>query len=174
MLTDDLHQTEPRLLAQMLAVDGQERRCWLRGELGAVLRHQLAAPVEFDLSRLDPRAARRLHQAMRTSVPRIRSFADLFRHPRPPLTLLELTKQFAKASRNHPEGPLPEEIASVLYYASIVAARLRWGRRITDLDDTALAQALRWGLHQAWVDDKTRTLFRKGWQALGRPDEEWT
>jgi hypothetical protein len=162
------------LLAQLLALDAPEAPGWLPGELGAVLRHQLTAPVEFDLGRLDPSAARRLQRALRAAVPTIRTFADLFRHPKPPLPLLELTKQFAKASRNHPESPLPEEVASVLYYASIVAARLRWGRRITDLDDDALAQALQWGLQQEWMDDETRTLFRQGRQALGRLDEEGT
>jgi len=172
MLTHDLHHTEPRLLARMLAIDNEEMPCWLLSELGAVLRHQLMAPIEFDLSRLDPQAALRLQRELRTAVPRIRSFADLFRHPRPPLKLLELTKQFAKASRNHPESPLPEEVASLLYYACIVAARLRCGRRISDLDDDALAKALRWVLQQEWLDAETRTLFRQGQQALGRTDEE--
>jgi hypothetical protein len=156
----------------MFALDAGEARCWLSGELGDILRHQLTAPVDFDMSRLDPQSARRLRRTMAASVPRIRSFADLFRHPRPPLKLLELTKQFAKASRNHPESPLPEEIASILLYGSIVAARLRWGQRISDLDDDALLRALRWCLQQEWLDDAMRSLFLRGWRALGRTDED--
>jgi hypothetical protein len=171
VLALDVHNTDPRLLARMLDLDALNGRGWQPEELSAILRHQLAGPMEFELNnsstvrRQGRRAVRRL---------RIRSFADLLHHPRPPLKLLQLTKEFAKASRNHPDSPLPDEVASLLYFASIVVARLRWGRRISDLDDVALGHGLRWGAEQAWVDDATRRLFREGLAFLSCREEELT
>src|SRR5262249_24592385 len=126
---------------------------------GAILRHQLTAPVRFDLGR----PAR--------SVRRFRSFADLLHHPRPPLALLTMTKDFAKASRSHPDRPLPQPGATLLYFASILVARVRPGRRISGVGDAALCRGLRWSVGQPGVDAAVRRLFREGLARLDRPRE---
>jgi hypothetical protein len=159
VLAPDVHSTDPRRLARMLEPADSEAPGWRPDELGAILRHQLTAPVRFDLGR-PARAGRR-----------VRSFADLLHHPRPPLALLTMTKEFAKANRSHPDRPLPEPVAALLYFASILVARLRRGRRITDLGDAALCRGLRWGVGQPWVDAAVRRLFREGLDRLDRPRE---
>ena len=52
MPADELDKTEPPRLAEMLALDGRPGRAWRAEELSAVLRHQLDAPLEFDLGDL--------------------------------------------------------------------------------------------------------------------------
>jgi hypothetical protein len=73
-----------------------------------------------------------------------------------------LTKDFAKACRISADSPIPREIATVLYFASIAVARLRCGRRITELTDTAVRKGLDWALGQPWLDEATRRLLEEG------------
>src|SRR5688500_12051193 len=161
MPADELDKTEPPRLAEMLALDGRAGQVWRAEELSAILRHQLDAPLEFDLGELSdeyaavapPAAAGTLHWRV--------TFGELLHHARPPLPLVERAKRFAKACRNHPEGPLPVEVATVLYFALIVVARLRCdgAPRISALDDAALVEGAHWALAQEWLDERTRGLF---------------
>jgi hypothetical protein len=86
------------------------------------------------------------------------SFSDLFNHATPPLQLLQLVKDFAKANMDHPESGLPREIATALYYTSIAAALLRLDKRISQLPDADLQRGLRWAQEQRWLDEKTKGL----------------
>lgn len=121
---------------------------WSEGEIKAILQHQLDAPLEFDLSRLEHAEASLA--GLRGGS--IRTFRELLAHARPPLALLELTRRFAKTCRSQPEGPVPDEVSTVLYLAAIAAARLAWGQRISRLDDSAFRHALDWALEQSWLD----------------------
>jgi hypothetical protein len=121
-----------------------------------VLRHQLGAALREDLGRFAPASA----------DPTPATFGELLHHPDPPLELLEGVRRFAKAQRDQVGSALPEEVAAVLYYAAIVAARLRCRQRLSHLDDDALAAGLRWALGQPWLDDPTRTLLRVGLDAV--------
>src|SRR5262249_34840287 len=105
------------------------------------------------------------------------NFAGLLSQPAPPVPLLELVKDFAKkseekrkgaAAQNPAEGagPLPANVATVLYYASIIAARVKCGVRISKWDDARLRQGAQWALEQPWVDEPLRELFRAGLQTL--------
>ena len=163
----EIQESDSRLLARMMEVGADPRRLWRPEELGAILRHQMSAAVEFDLGTLERGRARKLRTLASAEGLLVRSFADLFDHPHPPLEFLEMTKQFAKASRHHPDSPLPKEVAAVLYFGSIVAAMLRLGRRITRLDDDALRRGLRWLAAQPWLDERSRALFNEGLEFLG-------
>ena len=69
------------------------------------------------------------------------------------------TRRNNRASSQHsPHSPVPHEIASVLYIASIAAALVRCRRRITGLTNDALAEGFRWELSQPWLDAPTRAL----------------
>jgi hypothetical protein len=129
--------------------------------LESILKHQLAAPVEFDLQTLDSGSQRLLRAAAACDGEQatIRTFADLFHHASPPLQLLRLAKEFAKAHLNHPDSPLPKEISSILYYASISVALHRLGKRITWLTEDQLRQGVENALAQPWLDDRLRALF---------------
>jgi hypothetical protein len=158
-------KSRAKKLAALMAT-GQERAdLWRPEELAAIYRHQMSAPVMVDLGAFDPRTATRLRTLGEAQGLLLRSFDDLFHHPAPPIELLELVKDFAKANLDHPESGLPREIAAALYYASIAAALVRLDARISQLPDADLQRGLRWAMGQAWLDEKAKELLT---QASGK------
>jgi hypothetical protein len=146
-------------LASLLASGGEPSRVGRPGELAAIFRHQLAAPMAVDLRACDARTALRLRHLGETPGLALNTFGDLFHHPAPVLELLNLVKDFAKANVDQPESGLPGEIATALYYTSIAAALVRLDTRITQLPDAALQTGLQQTLAQSWLDDQTRALL---------------
>lgn len=151
--------TDPKKLAEFIDSCRAGGTVWRPDDLAAVLRHQMSAPVQFDLAILDPRLGEQVRLLAASQGLVLNSFRDLFRHPNPPLKLLEMVKDFAKRAAAGTEGPLPREIASVLYYASITAAEFRCQARISKLSEEELRRGLEWALSQSWLDDETRNLF---------------
>jgi hypothetical protein len=151
----------PEPLAALLAAGEAPSGLWRPEEMAAIFRHQMAALLEADLGGLTPPAARRLEAMAAAQGAPARSFADLLRHPSPPLELLEMVKDFAKTNADHPENGLPKEIAAVLYYACIAAALLRLKARISKLPDADLGRGLRWAAAQPWLDEETKQLLAR-------------
>jgi hypothetical protein len=145
----------PRRLAYLLDLTETVTQPWRAQELSAILKHQLSATIESDLA---PEAARDKGSAHRVNA---RTFGDLFHHAAPPIELLRSVKDFAKANRNHPASALPNEIATLLYFASIAVARTRCGRRITRLSEKEIREGIGWALAQDWVDSGTKSLLRE-------------
>jgi hypothetical protein len=160
---EDIQRTSREMLAGIL--HGQESPpAWQPGELRDILQHQLAAPLAFDFSAEGV--------PISTAPPAagaIATFGELLAHPRPPLLLLEMTKDFAKRF-GQPGGALPEEVGKVLYYAAIFCALLRHQRRITTLDDDTLRTGAEWALRQDWLHASLAGLFREGMAALLPPN----
>ncbi|HMF15511.1 MAG TPA: hypothetical protein VKE94_24525 [Gemmataceae bacterium] len=161
MTEPDLQGTDPRILARFLDVEDAPRRLWSPEELGAILRHQLDSSVQLDLETLGAPLASRLQALPVAHQPGRLTFRDLFQLADPALELLNLVKLFAKASRVRGESVLPAEIATVIYLTSIVLARLRRERRITEQSDESLLYGIQWVIDQPWVDEKTHALFRE-------------
>lgn len=159
-------EAPPEILVQIMKLRDKPERFWRPEELGDVLKHQLAAPMDVGLSRLDKGAARRLRTVCAAEELLLNSLGDLFSHPHPPIEMLVLVKDFAKAIGHHPDSPIPEEISTVIYLAAIVVAMVRCGERITDLDDAALRESVQWALSQKWLDAETRLLFQEGSRAI--------
>jgi len=157
------------LLARMMELKGDEGALWDSDDLEGMWEHQLAASLEADLGDLRPGLRARLEELVAPGGPPLATFRDLLEHPDPPLELLELTKQFAKRCRSNPEGPLPDDIATVLYLAAIAAAMTRCGSRITKLSDEGMGHGLRWALRQPWLDRSLRELLGQGCDAFGGP-----
>jgi hypothetical protein len=155
----DLSDSDPVSLSNLMDEQSMDAPAWNADELAAILRHQMSAPIGVDLENLGAPAADRMRTLSDANGLLLKSFAELLHHPNPPIPLLQLTKDFAKAHRSHPDSPLPREVANVLYYATVIVARLRCGRRISRLDDHALLQGMRWTLSQNWLDPATRSLF---------------
>jgi hypothetical protein len=153
-------------LAALMATGEEPARLWRPEELGAILRHQMSAPIMVDLGAFGPRAAARLTALSEAQGLLLKSFGDLFHHPTPPLELLELVKDFAKANLDAPEGGLPAEIATVLYYASIAAALVHLAARLSQLPDAELRRGLRWAAGQSWLDEKTAGLLARALDKL--------
>jgi hypothetical protein len=152
-------------LASLLASGEERAKLWRADELAAIFKHQMAAPILVDLGTFDSRTATRLRTQSEAQGLLLKSFADLFHHPAPPIELLELIKDFAKANLDHPESGLPDEIATTLYYTSIATALVRLDTRITQLPDADLQRGLRWAMEQPWLDAPTKELLA---QALNK------
>jgi hypothetical protein len=161
-----INDTDPARLAELLQISDGNDRLWRPEELGHILRHQLAAPVEFDLGALGRGPARRLRSLAGAQGLLLKSFGELLEHASPPVELLEMTKRFAKAHCHQPDSPVPREIATLLYYASIAAALVRCRKRISALDDAALRDGFAWSRQQAWVDERLLRLFDEGLELL--------
>lgn len=160
-------RSDPERLARVFAAALEDQVTYSQEELGAIMRHQLAAAVEFDLGGLDP-GGQRLLQAAGACGQRggIRTFRELLFHEHPPIQLLQLTKDFAKNHLHHPDSPLPPEIALALYYASIVVALVRLNRSLTWLTPADLVRGLRRMLSQHWLDNDLRRLYQAGLDRL--------
>jgi hypothetical protein len=158
-------KSRAKKLATLMATGEERAKLWRPDELAAIFRHQMSAPMLVDLGTFDPRTATRLRTLSEAQGLLLKSFSDLFYHTAPPIELLELIKDFAKANLDHPESGLPGEIATALYYTSIAAALVRLDARISQLPDADLQRGLRWTMEQAWLDEKTKELLAK---ALGK------
>jgi hypothetical protein len=160
MHDNDLNGTDAHTLARILDLEDTSRRIWSGEELHAILKHQLATGIQFDLENLGPAYQARLRALPASAQPGKLTFGELFESPSPSLELLKLTKQFAKASRISNENALPAEIATALYLASIVVARIRLGERISAQTDESLVNGIQWVLDQPWIREPLRGLFR--------------
>jgi len=158
----------PHRLARLLALEESSEGDWRPEELGAVFQHQWSAPVAFDLTVLGSSAAGKMRTLSDAQGLLLKSYRDLLLHPCPPLELLVLTKEFAKAHQANPGSPLPREVSLALYYTAIFSAWVRLGQRISTLDDLALGEAAECMLAQPWVDEPTKALFREGLERLDR------
>src|SRR5205814_8331498 len=74
---------------------------WQPAELATMLKHQLAAPLGADLHKLSPDLAQRYDESVASAssvgaggaTPK--TFGELFTSPEPPLSLLQVVKDFA-------------------------------------------------------------------------------
>ena len=160
-----LHSS-PKGLAALLNSGSTSARLWRTQELAAIFRHQLSAPVLVDLGRFDVGTAAKLRGLTESQGLLLKSFSELFRHPCPPVELLTLAKDFAKANMNHPESALPREIATAIYYLSIAAAWVRLGGRISKLPDADLRRGFSWVCSQDWIDPESKDLLMEAGEGL--------
>jgi hypothetical protein len=147
----DLDHSAPPQLAELLSLEPAAPENWRPEEFAAILQHQLDGPVEPDPGdATSPDAA--------SAIP----LGELLSADRPPLPLLQRAKRFAKACKNHPDAPLPAEVATAIYFATIAAAWLRCGgARISSLPDEQLSAGFRWAVAQPWLSPALVTLFHQ-------------
>lgn len=170
MKDDSLNMQEPKTLLKLLKVGRETEGAWGPGDLGAILRHQLAAPLSFDLAETaDAREGEAPSEPQSPGLARSPAlpqtpgtFADALHGSGASVELLGLIKDFAKSAGDEREGGLPREVATLLYYLSIAAALVHHGMRITSLNDEGLRQGMSWALGQGWIDEKTRGVLREG------------
>lgn len=154
-----LSDRDPQQLSKIMDFDDTESP-WQAHEMGAVLRHQLAAPMVFG----PEDGAWGSSRAPAT-------FGELLSRTDPPLPLLKLMKDFARTHTIQPHSPIPREIAMVLYFAAILAALVRHGARISGLDDEPLRKGVLAVLENDWLDEPTRTLLTQGLRQLTTTEE---
>lgn len=136
-------------------------------ELRILMAEELSGPLEFDLSGLDQGEARRLLLRARTQGLLVRSLGELFQHPKPPLDLLKLAKDYFKLNQSHPKSDLPADVALGLYYLCIAVALWRHQQRITSLGRDELAAAFRWMQSQTWMDEASKRAASEAARVIG-------
>jgi len=162
----DIRTSDAQSLADMMNLDADGPEPWNPEDLGTILEHQLLVPVASDVGGLGKQLAGRPDLVRSLQDLGITSFNDLLHHPRPPVELLKLTKEFAKDCRSHADSPLPDEIATILYFLSIVVAMQKCTQRISQLNHAGLRYGLDWALEQTWLDAPTRKLLEDGRRAV--------
>ena len=70
-------------------------------------------------------------------------------------------KRFAKRARNSARGFLPDEVATVLYFACIAVGVMRCGTRISRMDEDKLRHGVAWAAGQEWGDPLTHGIFQE-------------
>lgn len=135
---------------------------WSPEDYEPLLAHELRTPLRDELDRLARDPA--LPTADKAWLEK--SFAELFMHPEPPVPLLWEVKDFAKTQRLL-GGHLPQEVATVLYYAAVAVALCRRGERISSLTDSELVKGIEWVLARDWVHRKLKGVFTDARRRLG-------
>lgn len=149
-------------LSKLMSLDEAAPEAWGEKDLPALLRHQMSAPLKFDLSSVSQSESEeetRDQTLSDAAASQIRTFRELYEHPRPPLALLNWAKDFFKQQAGPSTKRRPEqEVAYLLYLLSILIPRVRLGTSITTLTDADLVKGLTWAASRKWLDAKTKEL----------------
>ena len=163
-------RSDAQQLSQIMSWDEATPDAWNDQDLAAMLRHQLAAPLEADLSHLElpkSEAKTRDETLGKAASAQVRTFQDLFQHPQPPLALVKWAKDFFKQQAGTAASRRPEqEVAYLLYLLSILIPRIRLGTRISKLSDTELRKGIKWAVSRKWLNGPTRKLCVLGQREL--------
>jgi hypothetical protein len=156
----------PERMADLLSGTAHAQVTWTPREIEAIYRHQLATPLQVELGALPATEAKTLTGLADAGGLLLKSIGDLLHHPHPPATLLTMLKDFAKRLMEHPQSPLPRDVASLLYWAAIASGLAHGGRRLTSLTNDRLLEGFRWAASQSWVDATTVELIRSAEHTL--------
>src|SRR5215471_10011388 len=121
-------------VSKLMRLDETRSEVWQTDDLAAMVRHQLAAPLELDLDGRHDTEKRRDagNSDGDLAQPELRTFGDLFGATRPPLDLLQRSQKFFKQQLAERAKNSPDRKVSYLFYlVSIVVARMRAGARIS-------------------------------------------
>jgi len=160
---------ESSRLAILFGVGTQREIGWLEDDLRDLLQHQLEMPLAKELY-LEASQLRALELAGSDSVQQpLRTFGDLLTHDAPPVWLLESVKEFAKTADSRHDHPLPEKIATALYYLTIASALVRLKRQITSISEDGIFEGLTWLIRQTWVGAREKRLATQATEGLIGP-----
>lgn len=142
-------------LARLLVPDLEEREVWSVSEMGAMLKHQLAVPLELELK------TNEMSGADAASIPSGMTFREALFGDGATLTVLRHIKDYAKWHLLRKDRILPPELVRVIYYGSVANARRRFGDRITSLADSDCRTGIEWVSKQEWVESEVRQWFQE-------------
>jgi len=160
--TQTIFLSGPASLARVLAQDQPDGALWAQQEMRAMWEHQMAAPIEADLDMVQPPNSSAAGEPAEAAGFVGKSFRDLLENSNPPLSLLKLTKDFAKRTFKEAEDSQFKEIAAALYYASYAAGLTHCGQRLGGMDTVELRGGFDWALGRTWLDGQTRKHISDG------------
>jgi hypothetical protein len=121
---------------------------WNDSELEAIFLHQLRTPV--------------------SGAGATGTFEDHLLAEIGDAQILQSIKSFCKASKDDSASGIPGDVCHVLYFASIAAAQIHAGSRLTSLDNASLATGFRWAIGRSWIPQQIKQLLQKAHDALGQ------
>lgn len=155
MVDDPLH--EPKRLLTLFSLGNEDSPSWLPNELGSILSHELDTSLRTALREAPDDPVSELKGEWSSDAATVRT---LLSHPNPPLPLLERLKRITKKASSVNDGPLPKEVATLLYVASILVAQQRAGEPISNLDEPALRERVQWAARRKWLAPILGELFQ--------------
>ncbi len=138
-----------------------ERVTWADRDYGPMIEHQMNAPLAGDLGQLIPDIRDTLAETP------VRTFRELLLHPHPPASVLRLVKDFAKQLCRSPQYAYPEQVATVLYYATLAAAETRIHIAITNLPRSEIRRGYTWAHNRPWIPPDLSRLFEEALATQG-------
>jgi hypothetical protein len=153
-------------LGRALELSSDAPHPWTPDEIAAIYRHELNAPLHVELGALDESSAARVGELLASVGTESRTIGGLLHSREPPVEMLMMLKDFTKALIDHPDGPLPREVAGAIYWSSIAVALARRGQRITSQDDAKLLAGFNWTVGRPWLDPQSAQLLRAALSAL--------
>ena len=157
-----LSAAKPELLGEFLNSVSEDASTWSETDLRAMFDELLATPLKINLADLDSCLAEEVRAWCAGEDLAVKTLGDILRHPNPPLGLLRLIKDFAKANIHHYACPWPFEIARLIYYLTNAAAISRRSSSISKLTSAETRQGFMWAVQQPWVDENARQLLSDG------------
>jgi len=146
-LPADPHLDESCLFAQMLDLP-RGQHVWSPLELEAILDQQLALPAtDFGLPQV----------VLAASSPTLLDVLTIL--PSTSTAFIQI-KHWAKSQATSPAPTIPREVAKVLYFAALSAARISGHTRITHLPNRVLAVSLMDLVEQGWIPAPLQKLFQ--------------
>ena len=165
-------KSTPEQFSRLMRLDETAPEAWERGDLAAMVRHQLSATLEFDLNtlKLDARERTELaHSGGAAARSSFRTFGDLFQASHPRVDLLQFSQRFFKQKvTERAKGSPEQKVVYLFYLLSIVVARIRAGARISKLSDAALLAGIQSIMNRPWVDQQIRELLVEGHKRITR------
>ena len=158
-------ESNPKELACLLSIRGTPEGNWQAAELGDLLRDCLAAPtsaylwghgqpVEFAADSPSECAAVEM------------TLGELFQRADPPIGLLIVVKRRARRLTNSGASNMPVEVHQLVYFASIAAAMVRHGERISKSSPEVLRGAWERLAAKSYVGEGLQRLFAMACERL--------
>jgi len=132
-------------------------------ELAELFEDVLKHPCAFAVDMLPPEKVEQIRRFCEAEgVLSFQSLRSLLCCSRPPIELLYLLKEFAKACRMSPGGDLPDAVASALYFLTTGLAKKHYGelqREFSSISDADLRSGIDWFRAQPWIDPALKQLL---------------
>ena len=157
------HSVASGSLSRLLALALDRKAVPDEHELAELFEDVLNQPCAFATDMLPPEnleQIRRFCQAQ--GVLSFRSLRDLLCSQRPPIELLYMLKEFAKACRVSPSGELPDAVTAALYFLTAALAKKHYGSlqpEFSSISDADLSSGIDWFRDQPWIDPALKRLL---------------
>jgi hypothetical protein len=102
-----------------------------------------------------------IHETRGSKKLLVQSIQDVLVHPKPPLSLVEKVKDYARATQLAEDSQHTPQVMLVIYYACIAVGLIRYGKRIAKMSDDEMLASFRWAGQQPWIEPRVAALLQE-------------